>query len=156
MNRSGGGIFTKPHWVVISLDKEQRTTFDDAKIQTEMNESMLIYLKCLKYRDMYRPYNDFLLYENSMLIAHSNIVSCYNINAEKFVAHQVFGAKPDATNSVLSIFRYQCEQNSDEAYGIGVLSQDGSINQCRVEETENSLAQQKFGEDETETSMSRN
>ena len=101
MKRSGGGIFTKPHWVVISLDKEQRTTFDDAKMQTEMNEekdAMLIYLKCLKYRDMYRPYNDLLLYENSMLIAHSNIVSCYDINKEKFVAHQVFGDRPDAKN----------------------------------------------------------
>ena len=101
MSRKDSVLFAKSHFVVIPLDKEQRTTFNDAKMQTEMNENkddMLIYLKCLKYRDMYRPYNDLLLYQNSMLIAHSNIVSCYDINKEKFVAHQVFGDRPDAKN----------------------------------------------------------
>ena len=120
-------MFKQQHYVVLSLEKEQRTAFDDAKM-TEMGQDMLLYLECMKYRDMQRPYNDFLLCENFMLIAHGNIISCYDVHAENFVAHQVIGdtTNQDKINPVRSIFRYQCEKDS-AAKGIGVLLQDGSI-----------------------------
>ena len=120
------------HTVVLSLQKEQRTSFSDAKPEPNMSPEMLTYFKCMKYKEMYRPYNDFLLYESSILIANDNILSCYDVNAEQFVDHEVFGDndQQDVNNPVCSIFRYK-----DNSYGIGVLLQNGKIKQCTIEDT---------------------
>ena len=84
---------------------------------------------------MHKPYNDFLLYENYMLIANDNILSCFDVNAEEFVAHQVFGGNNqlDVNNPVRSIFCYSLKKDS---YGIGVLLQSGKIKHCDVKDDE--------------------
>ena len=80
MKRSAPGI--ESHYVVIPLEKEQRTTFNDAVPQpnmTEANEDKKLYLDCLKYREVHKPYSDFIFYGDLMLIAHGNILSCYDV-----------------------------------------------------------------------------
>ena len=74
-----GSSLIKDHVVVISLEKEQRTNFNDAMVQPDISEEKRLYLNGLKYRDMQKPYNDFLMYENLVLFAHQNILSTYDI-----------------------------------------------------------------------------
>ena len=50
----------KDHVVVISLEKQQRTTFNDAMVQPHLTDEKKLYLNGMKYRDMHMPYNDFL------------------------------------------------------------------------------------------------
>ena len=82
-----GSSLIKDHVVVISLEKEQRTNFNDAMVQPDISEEKRLYLNGLKYRDMQKPYNDFLMYENLVLFAHQNILSTYDIIEKNFVQH---------------------------------------------------------------------
>lgn len=85
LTRGAPGI--QDHVVVISLEKRQRTTFNDAMAQPKLTEEKKLYLSGLKYRNIHKPYNDFLLYKNMILFAHHNIISSYDINQEDFLQH---------------------------------------------------------------------
>ena len=77
----------REHVVVIPLDKEQRTTFNDAMKQPNLTDDNELYLKAMKYKDVYKPYNDFLFADNMMIIGHGNILTSYDVRNNLFVDH---------------------------------------------------------------------
>lgn len=84
------------HMVVLSLEQEQRTTFDDAVITKELGEVQVLFFKNQKYKDLLRPFQEFIFYKNLLLIAHGNILSIFDTEDSKWVCHHKFEELPGA------------------------------------------------------------
>jgi hypothetical protein len=56
------------------------------------------------YKDLIKPFQDFILYKSFMLVAHGNILSYYDIDEERWMKHHKFSEAPaDVTRSSISL-----------------------------------------------------
>ena len=59
----------------------------------DMGQGEIRYLKSMKYRDMHKPYSEFIFYKRFMLVAHGNILSYYDVDKKKWITHYMFEDK---------------------------------------------------------------
>ena len=55
-----------------------------------MDDRQIRYLRNQKYRNLHKPYQEFIFYKNFMLIAHGNILSYYDMEDEEWKCHHKF------------------------------------------------------------------
>ena len=84
-----------------------------------------------------KPYQEFVLFKRFLLVAHSNILSCFDTEKKKWICHQKFEIGKDDEDfeqrslafqmrkKVIKVFRYEVEDETD--FEIGILFQDGTF-----------------------------
>ena len=56
----------------------------------DLDKTEILFFKNQKYKDLLRPFQEFIFYKSFMLVAHGNILSYYNVETEKWVCHHKF------------------------------------------------------------------
>ena len=122
---------------MLKLNQQQRCNFADCTIVPEVNEDEIWYFRNQKYKDLMKPYQEFVLFKKYLLVAHSNILSCFDTFRKKWICHQKFEVGKDDEDfehrslsyqmrkKVIKVFRY--EASDDANFAIGLLFQDGTF-----------------------------
>ena len=77
----------KNHKIMLKLNQQQRCNFADCTIVPEVNEDEIWYFRNQKYKDLMKPYQEFVLFKKYLLVAHSNILSCFDTFRKKWICH---------------------------------------------------------------------
>lgn len=133
------------HQVVLSLSDEQRTNFNDLTCVKEDSED---FFRNQKFKTVINPYQEIFLYNKTLIVAHGNMMSYYNLKTNSWVKHYKFseGADQSEVNGlnqtlayalrkkVLRMFRYDSNVSQ---FSIGILFQDGTFKKILFETDSN-------------------
>lgn len=126
------------HQVKLSLLESQRTSFENLTTIQDYDENEMSFFRNQKYKLILNPYQEIFLFNKTLLVAHGNVLSYYNMASNKWSMHHKFAeglnddGPADANQSfafvlkkkVLRMFRYESALSD---YSIGILFQDGTF-----------------------------
>ena len=140
------------HSVILSFEKESRTRIDDAVIIPSLKRDELAFFMNQKYKELIKPFAEFIFHGRFLLVAHGNILSLYDTETEQWRCHHPFeesSLKRQATEhgdsqvgglnqtfafqikkKVVNVFREEADDQG--TFGIGVLFQDGTFQKLRL------------------------
>lgn len=115
---------------MLSLEQQQRTTFEDLMVVPEKQDADLAFFINQKYKGLLKPYQEFFIYKKFLLVAYGNILSYYNIEERQWRCHYKFQEGPEDSFDVNKSFAYAIKKKVIKVFrndtrsgdfGIGVL-----------------------------------
>ena len=135
------------HQVVLPLEQKQRTSFANLSMIADFDIDDRAFFLNQKYKKLLNPYQEMFLHRKSLLVAHGNILSQFDMAKKMWVKHLKFTDADDGDmmdemtpdqsfayatkKNVLRIFRYDSDQSD---FSLGVLFQDGTFRHLLVEQ----------------------
>ena len=78
------------HSVILSFEQESRTRIDDAVIIPSLKRDELAFFMNQKYKELIKPFQEFIFHGRFLLVAHGNILSLYDTETEQWRCHHHF------------------------------------------------------------------